>query len=58
MECSEELISKYSHDFVECSCKNKAFTDGGDNYQRVGAVNLSKILIWDEEKEKFEEVVL
>ena len=58
VECGEELISKYRHDFVECSCPNKAFTDGGDVYQRVGAMDLEKILIWDEEIEKFENIVL
>lgn len=58
VECGEELVSKHRHDFVSCSCINKAFTDGGDAYQRVGAKDLTKILLWNEEKEEFESPIL
>jgi len=56
--CGVELVSKHVHDFVTCGCENKAFTDGGDDYQRVGAMDLAKISIWNEEKNKFEKVTM
>ena len=43
LECGEVLVSKSQHHFVSCSCKNQCFTDGGNAYQRTGAVNLDKI---------------
>lgn len=30
--CKQILENKFRHDFQQCSCKNKTFTDGGNNY--------------------------
>ena len=43
LECNEVLVSTYRHHFSMCNCPNKAFTDGGNSYQRWGASDLSKI---------------
>lgn len=45
LECGEILVSKFRHDYQECSCDNHAFTDGGDDYIRCGAMRLSKLVI-------------
>ena len=58
MVCHKELESKHRHDFVSCYCSNNAFTDGGDAYQRLGAKDLSKVEVWNEEKEVFEKLTL
>jgi len=56
--CREELISESVHHFVECHCDNKAFTDGGDEYQRIGAMDLSKVTVWNEKDSKFEKLIM
>jgi len=43
LECGKILISRSRHDFVQCDCPNQTFVDGGDNYIRVGGIDLSKI---------------
>jgi|SRR3990170_6384856 len=47
IECEAVLESKSVHDFVQCSCDNESFVDGGQDYQRIGGKDLSKILIWN-----------
>lgn len=34
-----------------CDCENKTFVDGGDEYLRFGAVDVSLIYFMDEEDE-------
>lgn len=47
LECGEILQSKYTHDFVRCSCPNQTFLDGGDEYGRYGGIDMDKIQIID-----------
>lgn len=42
-ECSEILTSYHRHDYVKCSCPNETMTDGGQDYQRYGGQDMSKI---------------
>ena len=58
LECGEEMVSTHRHDFVSCSCPNGSFVDGGDSYVRIGGVDLTKVVIWNEEKKIFEKTVL
>jgi hypothetical protein len=44
LKCNDIIESKHRHDFVRCSCK-EIFLDGGDEYLRAGANDLSNILI-------------
>ena len=41
--CNTILESKYRHNYVQCSCPNQTFTDGGLYYQRVGGKDLNLI---------------
>ena len=41
--CGETLVSRYRHDFKTCSCENKTFVDGGNEYQRSGGKDLNLI---------------
>jgi hypothetical protein len=43
LACGEILVSRSRHDFVMCKCDNQAFVDGGDEYMRAGAKDLSFI---------------
>jgi len=45
LNCDMVLESKYIHDFVQCNCKNKTFTDGGNDYQRYGGVDMKLVKI-------------
>lgn len=45
--CNTTLESKSRHDFQQCTCPNEAFTDGGEDYQRYGAVDLDLVKILD-----------
>lgn len=47
LECGEILESKSVHDFVQCSCENQTFLDGGDEYGRYGGMDMAKIQIID-----------
>lgn len=58
LECGVILESTHRHDFVSCSCPNKTFTDGGDVYQRLGAVDFNKVVIWDDVSHEFKNTVL
>lgn len=42
-ECDEILVSTHRHDWVQCSCPNGAFVDGGLAYTRRGAKDLTKV---------------
>ncbi len=48
LECGKILESKYRHDFVGCGCPNATFVDGGNDYLRVGGMDLTKIEVIDE----------
>lgn len=54
LSCGEELESKHRHDFVECSCENQTFVDGGNDYLRVGGKRLDLILFYNEKKGEYE----
>jgi len=41
--CNTVLESKHRHDFVKCHCPNETACDGGLEYQRTLAVDLSLI---------------
>lgn len=41
--CNTILESKYRHNYVQCSCPNQTFTDGGLCYQRGGGKDLNLI---------------
>ena len=41
--CNTILESKHRHDFVKCHCPNETACDGGLEYQRTLAVDLSLI---------------
>ena len=41
--CNTILESKYGHNYVQCSCPNQTFTDGGLDYQRRGGKDLNLI---------------
>ena len=40
--CNEELESKYTHDFVRCSCGN-LYIDGGKAYLKRGASDFRQV---------------
>lgn len=42
LKCNKEVESKHRHDFVSCDCGN-VFTDGGKEYCRRGAIDMSLI---------------
>ena len=41
--CNTILESKYRHNYVQCSCPNQTFNDGGLDYQRGGGKDLNLI---------------
>ena len=43
LECNEVLISRHRHDYVTCGCPNNAMADGGNEYERYGAMDMDKI---------------
>lgn len=52
--CNDVIESKLVHHFVLCKC-GACFTDGGDEYQRFGADNISNVFFMpfdDVEKNK------
>ena len=40
--CDDVIESKHHYDFVRCKCEN-AFVDGGKDYVRFGAKDLSTV---------------
>lgn len=45
--CGEYLQSLTTHDFKQCGCPNMTFCDGGTEYQRIGAVDMSLVSIFN-----------
>lgn len=43
LECNESLASYSRHDYKTCSCPNQAMIDGGTDYTRYGAKDLTKV---------------
>ena len=41
--CNTILESKHRHNYVQCSCPNQTFNDGGLSYHRAGGKDLSLI---------------
>lgn len=58
LQCAAILESKSVHDFVQCECLNETFVDGGHNYQRFGGVDLSRIEIYNYDKDIYESLEL
>lgn len=54
LACNKILESKHRHDWVTCGCSNETFVDGGLDYQRIGAINLSKVAIIDDDDTEHE----
>ena len=46
LECNEVLVSRHRHDYVTCSCPNDAMADGGNEYGRYGAMDMTKIELY------------
>lgn len=42
-ECGETIVSRHVHDYKTCSCDNQAMVDGGYDYVRYGAKDMSKV---------------
>lgn len=45
--CGDVIESKHRHDFVSCKC-GEIFVDGGHDYIRRGAKDMSNIIDMDE----------
>ena len=45
-ECNKTIVSYYRHDYKTCLCPNNAMVDGGTDYLRYGAKDMSKIKIF------------
>lgn len=43
LECNKVIVSRHRHDYVTCECPNKAMVDGGNEYERYGAMDMDKI---------------
>ena len=43
LECGETIVSYSRHDFNTCGCPNSAMVDGGNDYERYGAIDMDKI---------------
>jgi len=43
LECNKVLVSRHRHDYVTCGCPNDAMADGGNEYERYGAMDMDKI---------------
>jgi hypothetical protein len=41
-KCNQTIQSKYTHDFVSCSC-GAIFVDGGSDYLRLGWSGIGKL---------------
>jgi len=45
LKCGAILHSTFRHDFQQCDCENGAYVDGGDDYMRVGAMDLDAVKV-------------
>lgn len=52
LQCNKILESKSRHDFAQCSCSNKTFVDGGNDYMRAGGVDMDKIEVIEDKGKK------
>ena len=43
LDCGATIVSYNRHDYKSCGCRNHAMVDGGNDYLRYGAVDMSKI---------------
>jgi hypothetical protein len=43
LECGETIVSRSLHDYVTCECPNEAMVDGGTDYERYGADDMTMI---------------
>jgi len=43
LECGETIVSRSRHDYVTCGCPNSAMVDGGNDYERYGAMDMDRI---------------
>lgn len=43
LECGETIVSRSRHDYVTCGCPNDAMVDGGNDYERYGAMDMDKV---------------
>ena len=43
LECGETIVSYSRHDYNTCGCPNGAMVDGGNDYERYGAIDMEKI---------------
>jgi hypothetical protein len=43
LECEETIVSRSRHDYVTCGCPNRAMVDGGNDYERYGAMDMDKV---------------
>jgi hypothetical protein len=43
LECGETIVSYSRHDYNTCGCPNGAMVDGGNEYERYGAMDMEKI---------------
>lgn len=50
--CGKILESTYRHDFQMCNCKNETFVDGGNDYIRIGGIDIDKIKVLPNIKQK------
>lgn len=53
LQCGKVMTSTYRHDFQMCDCENQTFCDGGDDYCRIGGVDMEKIAIFDNKTKKY-----
>lgn len=44
LDCGSLIRSYHRRDYRTCSCENQAMNDGGSDYQRRGAMDLSRIV--------------
>lgn len=45
LKCNTVFYSTYRHDYTKCGCKNETFVDGGSDYLRWGAKDMTKVRI-------------
>lgn len=45
LACGKVLISRSRHDFVQCGCPQGTLVDGGDDYQKTGGKEMSKVQV-------------
>lgn len=45
LACGKVLISRSRHDYVTCGCPQSTMVDGGDDYQRTGGKEMSKVQV-------------